>query len=332
MALVIVCDHMWYGHVQRTAAERHNEYMAGLTGEAFAAGLDASDTYSITSAEAEDYDSRQRPGGAANRVTYRVVPPVHGAETYHRGGAPSADESTEGVRRAEHGRRSAIRKAVIRESLRSYELAAAWSRPRGELGILMGHGAPLIGYDGARSYIVADFAPAGLARVNTRKLEHLWERVRHGTPAALERGAPERRRQDKVDPSRDPLLSDLGPELSLVYDMGVAFRRHRVRRVDLLSCAIGYLDLGQLFIDTLHAIWRVPIRALIGLSGYGRDGNWVVEGLKDYRRMMRPQMNRDQRHVMPPLIPRHRGGILASGPYGTYFPDSMFRTSRARRP
>ncbi|MCC6876636.1 MAG: hypothetical protein IT378_20200 [Sandaracinaceae bacterium] len=302
--------------MQRTTAERHNEQMVGLTGEAFAAGLDASDTVSITSGQAEDYDSRARPGGEANRITYRVIPPVRQASRYH-------DVSD--------GERSAIRKAVIRESLRSYGWAAAWSRPRGELGILMGHGAPLIGYDGARSYIVADFAPAGLARVNTRKLERLWERVRSGPSAALERGAPERRMEDKVDPSRDPLLSDLGPELSLIYDMGVAFRRHRVRRIDLLSCAIGYLDLGQLFIDTLHAIWRIPIRALIGLSGYGEVGNWVVEGLQDYRGMIRPQMNRGQRHVMPPLIPRHRGGILASGPYGTYFSDSMFRTSRMRR-
>ncbi|MBZ0117145.1 MAG: hypothetical protein K8H88_09135 [Sandaracinaceae bacterium] len=313
MGFVIVCDHSRYGRVQRSAHERRSEQMAGWTGEAFAARLDGRDSVWTLQSQAEDLELTRLPGGSANRITYRVVPPVPGAETYYSGPPSPPGLSVSEIQRWEASRRAGIQARVIEASLATYRIAARWARPRGVLGVLMGHGAPLIGYEGARSYIVADFAPAGMARLTTPKLEDLWERSRA---------------------SRHLDLDELRPEQRLVHEMGAVFRSQRVRRVDLLSCAIGYLDLGQRFIDTLHAFWRIPVRALIGISSYNARGEWQVIGLADYHRMSAPPLAPGQRHVVPPL-----GGLLMQGPVDSmrtdppgYFPDLLFRTSRMRRP
>ena len=138
--------------------------------------------------------------------------------------------------------------AMLASTLESYRDAARWAGARNAIGILVGHGDAAT--ESATAWV--DLAPRGHLRATLEML--LQIRARRA--------------------------EDLTSQQTAVVGIGVALRRARIARVDLLTCNTGYGPYGQRLLDELHAVWQgVRVRGLRGYltSGWNRGslGAWV---------------------------------------------------------
>jgi len=324
---VIVVESPRYAGVYRTRVIDDRTTLA--IGERWAEWVDENaDSVATPDYLAEHSTDRTRPSAHLGNTTTHCVVGLPSSwqgrvPSYYRPGRIGPTRDPRQLRQDFDDRRDRMRNEIVDMAVATYERAARWSAPNGVVSILVGHGNSQYGVNMPGSVNV-DLAPASAATADTDYLRALRERVED-----LRRGG--RSFNEIATPRWDP-------DSTTVLRMGKAFRRWRVRRVDLLVCRAGVDVQGPSFLTLLARFWGAEVRGLRGTSTYYADGHW------DVRRPIRPtprfsmrlgseRLEHEDGDILGTNLPSHRNcASFLEGSVPGYPADAMFVSSRRVRP
>lgn len=329
MPLVIVVEHPRYAGVYSSVrrGQEHDDRFTLFSGEGWAATVDElADGAATPQHLAEHSTSRRRPlAHLGNRVTHCVIPlPQAWQGTVPNGFRPGLrgrPNPGQGLRESVDNHIGQVQSEIVQRTIDTVQRAALWSRPRGVVSLLVGHGSTSKAVD-AQGHVVGvsmvALAPAQAAEADNINLQEI------ATVVQEQRARGMSFRAIAETPGWDV-------HSQAILRFGVAFRRARVRRVDLLVCQAGVGAQGQAFLDLLHRFWGTTVRAMRGTAAYAADGRyWVYRPIAP-----RPgALNTGYRNgaTIATNDPDYRGSRrFMEGAIPGYPHDSMFTTSRGGR-